>query len=294
MTGAADELALAAASVIARLEMRGEQFPILLAGGMLRESAWLAAEVARADGRSGAAQHGAAARPTNPRSAPCGWRSRKPAAACACRRTSMHVRSSTHAVNIQRFDDEQALAAALATRVLDAHRRAADARARACRPAARRLALYRELRERTRRSDRLVAACAPSISTSSSASTPSHPGSYRAFMQAELFDHVSIDPANIGFLDGRAADLKAECRRYEDAIAAAGGIDLQILGIGANGHIGFNEPADGLCATTHIADLEEETPRRPTRSGSAATGPPCRSARCRWGWRRFSARGRSC
>ena len=70
---------------------------------------------------------------------------------------------------------------------------------------------------------------------------------------------MSIDPANIGMLNGRAADLKAECRRYEAAIAAAGGIDLQILGIGANGHIGFNEPADGLCAHTHIADLEQES-----------------------------------
>ena len=78
-------------------------------------------------------------------------------------------------------------------------------------------------------------------------------------MQAELFDHVSIDPANIGMLNGRAPDLKAECRRYEAAIAAAGGIDLQILGIGANGHIGFNEPADGLCAHTHIAELEQES-----------------------------------
>jgi glucosamine-6-phosphate deaminase len=78
-------------------------------------------------------------------------------------------------------------------------------------------------------------------------------------MQAELFDHVSIDPANIGFLNGVAPDLAIECRRYEAAIAAAGGINLQILGIGGNGHIGFNEPADGLCATTHIAQLEEES-----------------------------------
>jgi glucosamine-6-phosphate deaminase len=78
-------------------------------------------------------------------------------------------------------------------------------------------------------------------------------------MQAELFDHVSIDAANIGFLNGTAPDLKAECRRYEDAIERAGGIDVQILGIGANGHIGFNEPADGLCADTHIAELERES-----------------------------------
>ena len=78
-------------------------------------------------------------------------------------------------------------------------------------------------------------------------------------MCRELFDHVSIDPANIHIPNGRAEDLKAECRRYEAAIAAAGGIDLQILGIGTNGHIGFNEPADGLCAHTHIAELEQKS-----------------------------------
>ena len=56
-----------------------------------------------------------------------------------------------------------------------------------------------------------------------------------------------------------AADLAEECRRYDEAIEAASGIDLQLLGIGANGHIGFNEPARGLCAHTHVADLEQET-----------------------------------
>ena len=92
-------------------------------------------------------------------------------------------------------------------------------------------------------------------------------------MQARLFDHVSIDPANIGLLERpRAPDLKAECRRYEAAIAAAGGIDLQILGIGANGHIGFNEPADGLCASTTLPTSSDGA-ARPTRNGSAATGP---------------------
>jgi glucosamine-6-phosphate deaminase len=85
------------------------------------------------------------------------------------------------------------------------------------------------------------------------------PGSYRAFMQRELFAHISIDPDHIGFLDGRAADLDAECRRYETAIAAAGGIDIMILGIGANGHIGFNEPAAHLRAHTHRARLQPST-----------------------------------
>jgi glucosamine-6-phosphate deaminase len=66
---------------------------------------------------------------------------------------------------------------------------------------------------------------------------------------------VGLQPGQIGFLDGRAADLDEECARYERAIAAAGGIDLMILGIGSNGHIGFNEPADALHARTHRARL---------------------------------------
>jgi glucosamine-6-phosphate deaminase len=97
-------------------------------------------------------------------------------------------------------------------------------------------------------------------------------------MQTELFDHVSIDRRNIGFLDGAAPDLKGECRRYEAAIEAAGGIDLQILGIGANGHIGFNEPGDGLCASTHIADLTQETREaNSSRFGGDWTRVPARA-----------------
>jgi glucosamine-6-phosphate deaminase len=90
------------------------------------------------------------------------------------------------------------------------------------------------------------------------------PGSYRSFMDQRLFRHVNIPPDHIGFLDGRAVDLAAECARYETAIAAAGGIDLMILGIGANGHIGFNEPAAALAARAHRAVLDEET-----RAGNA-------------------------
>jgi glucosamine-6-phosphate deaminase len=86
-----------------------------------------------------------------------------------------------------------------------------------------------------------------------------HPGSYRRFMREHLFSHVNLRADRIGFLDGTAADVEAECRRYEQAIAEAGGIDLQILGIGANGHIGFNEPADALQARTHRVPLTEQT-----------------------------------
>ena len=87
----------------------------------------------------------------------------------------------------------------------------------------------------------------------------SHPGSYWSFMQEHLFRHVNASPSRTHFLNGMAPDAVAECARYEDAIAAAGGIDLQILGIGTNGHIGFNEPADVLHVRTHRVTLKPET-----------------------------------
>jgi glucosamine-6-phosphate deaminase len=82
-----------------------------------------------------------------------------------------------------------------------------------------------------------------------------HPGSFRRVMREQFFDAVNVAAERIGFLDGMAEDLEEECQRYETAIAAAGGIDLQVLGIGTNGHIGFNEPGDRLFATTHRAEL---------------------------------------
>lgn len=87
------------------------------------------------------------------------------------------------------------------------------------------------------------------------------PGSYRSFMEAQLFGPAGISPARVNFLDGMAVDAAAECARYEAAIAAAGGIDLQVLGIGVNGHIGFNEPAPALQARTHLARLKPQTRR---------------------------------
>jgi glucosamine-6-phosphate deaminase len=90
------------------------------------------------------------------------------------------------------------------------------------------------------------------------------PGSYRTFMQERLFRHVNIRPEHIGFLDGTVVDVPTECERYERAIGAAGGIDLLVLGIGANGHVGFNEPAEALVAGTHLVTLDE-----PTRAANA-------------------------
>ena len=88
-----------------------------------------------------------------------------------------------------------------------------------------------------------------------------HPGSFRTFMERHLFEGVNLSRERIHFLNGVAADLNAECDRYEAAIAAAGGIDLQLLGIGTNGHIGFNEPGDDLPVRTHRVRLMESTRR---------------------------------
>jgi glucosamine-6-phosphate deaminase len=88
---------------------------------------------------------------------------------------------------------------------------------------------------------------------------PDHPGSYRAFMQEHLFSRVNVPESHINVLNGAAPDPAAECARYERAIADAGGIDLQLLGIGTNGHIGFNEPARELAGATHRVVLKSST-----------------------------------
>lgn len=90
---------------------------------------------------------------------------------------------------------------------------------------------------------------------------PSHPGSFRTFMDEHLFRGVNLRPERIHFLHGDAQDLDAECERYEIAVEAAGGIGLQLLGIGGNGHIGFNEPGDTLAARTHRVELAPSTRR---------------------------------
>lgn len=89
----------------------------------------------------------------------------------------------------------------------------------------------------------------------------SHPGSFRRFMDDHLFAGINLEPRRIHFLDGLASDAAAECERYEDEILRAGGLDVQMLGIGANGHIGFNEPGDALAARTHRVALHEITRR---------------------------------
>lgn len=88
---------------------------------------------------------------------------------------------------------------------------------------------------------------------------PTHPQSYRAFMQKHLFDHVNIRPENTYVPDGLCADPAEGGRAYDARIASLGGIDLQLLGVGQNGHIGFNEPGDCLFAPTHLTPLTDST-----------------------------------
>ncbi len=83
--------------------------------------------------------------------------------------------------------------------------------------------------------------------------------SYFTFMNENLFSHINIDIANTHVPNGETDDAEAECKEYEKKLSAAGGVDLQILGIGENGHIAFNEPDDALFSYTHVTGLTEST-----------------------------------
>ncbi|MHA7171901.1 glucosamine-6-phosphate deaminase [Arthrobacter monumenti] len=86
-----------------------------------------------------------------------------------------------------------------------------------------------------------------------------HPQSYREVIRREFTNRVDIDPARVHGPDGSAADPVLACSDYEAAISAAGGIDLQLLGVGTDGHIGFNEPGSSLASRTRIKTLTEQT-----------------------------------
>jgi glucosamine-6-phosphate deaminase len=157
------------------------------------------------------------------------------------------------------FPDEHAVAKALARRIVDLI--AARPRPVLGLPTGRTpLALYRELVEL--HAEGADFSRVMTFNLDEFLGIPgSHPGSYRSFMQTHLFDGVNVRPENRHLLDGTAADPEAECLRYEREIADAGGIDLQVLGIGTNGHIGFNEPAGTLQSRTHRVTLKPETRR---------------------------------
>jgi glucosamine-6-phosphate deaminase len=86
-----------------------------------------------------------------------------------------------------------------------------------------------------------------------------HPESYHSFMWKNFFNHIDINTANVNILNGNAPDLEAECRQYEEKIVRAGGIDLFLGGIGADGHLAFNEPFSSLASRTRIKTLTMDT-----------------------------------
>ena len=87
----------------------------------------------------------------------------------------------------------------------------------------------------------------------------SHDQSYRYFMNTNLFDHINIDKAKTNVPNGKAPDPEEECRRYEALLRDLGPADIQLLGMGRNGHIGFNEPGDAFIVPTHVVELTEST-----------------------------------
>ena len=89
--------------------------------------------------------------------------------------------------------------------------------------------------------------------------SPLHPQSYHSFMSEKLFQRVNISIPNVHIPDGLAKDVPLACEHYEQKITAAGGIDLQLLGIGTSGHIGFNEPTSSLASRTRIKTLTPQT-----------------------------------
>jgi len=107
-------------------------------------------------------------------------------------------------------------------------------------------------------------------------------------MQQNLFDHIDISPQQTHVPNGLAKDAAKECARYEALIASLGGIDLQLLGLGHNGHIGFNEPAAAFAKETHLVELTESTIEANTRFFES------RDRRLQWALRPFWGRKRFC
>lgn len=101
--------------------------------------------------------------------------------------------------------------------------------------------------------------------------------SYHTFMYDNLFNHININEDNINFLDGNCDDLEKECNEYEKRIEKAGGIDIQLLGIGSNGHIAFNEPSDSFQRWSHVVELKESTVKDNSRFFNSIDEVPTRA-----------------
>jgi glucosamine-6-phosphate deaminase len=107
--------------------------------------------------------------------------------------------------------------------------------------------------------------------------TPDNPQSYNYYMYDNFFNHINIQKENVHIPDGQASDIKTYCKEYDNKIEKSGGIDLQLLGIGVNGHIGFNEPAGELVVETHITDLTEDTIKANSRFFDSADQVPTKA-----------------
>ena len=122
--------------------------------------------------------------------------------------------------------------------------------------------------------------------------TPDHDQSYHYFMHKNFFDAVNVPAERINLPDGAQLDAERECKRYDAAIKAAGGIDLQLLGMGLNGHIGFNEPDDYFSKGTHCVNLTESTIEANKRFSRRRM--TCRGRRTPWACRPSCWHGASC
>ena len=118
---------------------------------------------------------------------------------------------------------------------------------------------YRQLIERFRRGDLDFSRVTAFNLDEYLGISPEHPQSYHAFMQEHLFRHINICPQRCHVPEGCAEDPRAFARAYDQAITEHGGIDLQLLGIGNNGHIAFNEPGDAFIKETHVVSLKKST-----------------------------------
>lgn len=136
------------------------------------------------------------------------------------------------------------------------------------------LALYRELVRRQRRGELDLSRATTFNLDEYLGLGPDHPTSYAHYMRRHLFAPAGMDSRRTHLPDGTAADPHAEAERYEAAIRAAGGIDLQLLGIGVNGHIGFNEPGSPLDSRTRVVELCATTRSANRRHFPCGEAPP--------------------
>lgn len=121
------------------------------------------------------------------------------------------------------------------------------------------LSIYRQLVDRVQAGSLSLARCSVFLLDEYVGLEPGHPQAYRTVIDREFLHGVDVDPANVHGLDGLAEDIPGMCDAYEQSIADAGGVDVQLLGIGTDGHIAFNEPGSSIASRTRIKSLTGQT-----------------------------------